>query len=444
MPRLLVAPFAAIGAAIRDAGRRTWGLAAGYFAAALVILAGVAALVDAFGGGLRKWLQLILFPGEQQPVADLALNVAFHTQSRTITANLTATTGLVLVSLLLFFIKEALSRGIEQDLVKRHPAPPDDAPTDFPWWREGLEEIGLLFVYAALFVGVFALGQTVDPTRRTLAEVLSWLVLFWTWAVDFVAPPLFRRRIGYRGVFRLIARYPLPCLVFGALMSLPVVAVEIFAATLDATPRMVLTVASQAFMIVLATFGGTRLALVRLFAVTLEERLNLQKPSAPVVRVSAALVIGAVLVFGAWVGTGLARALVAKSQILKCSWSLAPGTLKLDLPDPDPVGWLTGRPVAVGVGVDLLVTNPTDLPVAVEPTRIEVADDGQVIARTTLAPFQVNANAAARQRLALTVEVHPDVFLKGASLDPRAWSIALWVKLEGGLDFPIPLVVPSL
>jgi hypothetical protein len=438
----LIAPPVAFFRSVTAASSRTWLLALAYLALALTVLATVAALVDALGGHLRAALQRFLFPDELQVFAELAVDVVFRSQSRALVANLTATLGLVVVSALLFFVKEQLSRSIEHDRERRHGPPSGPPRRDHPFWREALEEIGLVLVYAALAIGVFALGQTVDPTRRTLALILSHLVLFFTWSVDFLAPALFRRSIPYAGVFRLVAAHPLAAVVFGALAALPTT----FALTLldgaevtNAT-RMAVTVALQGLSIIAATFAGSWLALDQLSARAEPARLAVPAPAG--LRALGWLFITATLGLGAVHGTSMGRALVGKAQILRCQWAIVPGTLALELPEADPIGWATGKPVSVGLRLDVRITNDTPLPVSVENTRFEVADGEHVIATTSVDPFEVPRGASVVRPLHLVLSIRPDVFLKGASLNPADWSMAVWIRLDSGLDFPIPVRAP--
>jgi len=440
IPRQVVAPFYALWAVIRAMRPKTVGLSFAYLALALTVLATVAALIDALGGGLRSAFEAFLFPDELRPFAELALDVVFRSQSQALVANLTATVGLFVVSLLLFFVKEKLSQSVESDLAK-HRGDLQPPREDLPIWREAIEEIGLLVIYIALAVVVFAVGQSTDPTRRTVAVVLSYAVLFWTWAVDFIAPALFRRRISYRGVFRVIRRNPLMSIIFGAATSLIIVGVNALTDALKTPPinAMVINVATQGLVIVGATWVGTALT-VR--ALAFESVADLRRPQPPLLRAATVAVVASVLVFGGLAMTDMARALANKAQILKCAYRIIPGSVDIKLPDVDPIGWLAGKPVVVGMSFQLQVINDSSLPVALEATRLEVTDGDEVIATTTVDPFNVPKAATITHTMNLILGIRPTAFVHGASLNPAAWTIALWVKLDSGLDFPIPLKVP--
>ena len=437
----LLTPPRALRDALAAASSRTWGLAAAWLATAVVLLFVAAALAELLGEVARDELGRVLFPEGWRALATTGVDVVFASGLTALRANVSVTLGLTLVALLAFPLKEAFGRSLEADDARRRGVAPP-AFDDLPLWREAMSEAGLFLLALALQVAMVCLGFSLDPTVRTLAALGSVAILGLTLAVDALSPPLFRRRLAYAAVFALIGRRPLAALTLATALWLPLAALPtVEGALVDAGAwRLVLPLLLQA-VVILASIAGGALTATRLSDTLLAGAL----PDRPRPGLLALGVVGVAATLGLAldIGVGLARALVRKTPALHCRWAPDLTSLQLDLPDLDAVGLLSGRPVEVGLRLDVTVENPTARDLALEPLRLEIRDAGEVLAATTLAPFTLSAGHARKLPLGLTLSLSPDALLRGASPDPRRWTVALMLPLDADTTVPLLLHAPD-
>lgn len=426
--QLRVALLEAPRAAFRVRGRAAW-LSLLYLVLAAVILGAVAVAIAASEGDVRRALVAWLFPSEVQGAADLVATYLLEAQTRAVLTNLLISASLLLVSLLLFRVKERLSAAIEADEGLLAGRPHDE----LPWWKEGLEEVKLIAFYVALFFVVFAIGHGSAPWRRELATALSYAVMFLTFAIDFGAPTPQRHGARYGQVLRALLTQPIATFGFGALFSLPLVAVARLATSsqgLGPGGTVAVIFGANVVGIVWGAAGGTWLG-ARILPIA--ERI---RPAPAGLRAAWWAVILAIVAGGTTLTVALGETIATKSQILRCSYDVDWSTLAVQRPG---LGRLLGGEVDVGVGFDLTISNPNELAVELEENHLDVADGDRVIATTSLAPLSVPAGGSVRTRVELTVTVRAKAFLEGARFDPSAWSITLWVRLGDALDYPIYL-----
>src|SRR6185503_18939157 len=70
---------------------------------------------------------------------------------------------------------------------------------------------------------IFWIGYSPDPTRRLLATVLSFVVLFASVGIDFLSPILQRHKLRYSAILKTLFAHPFLLFTFGALFSLPAI-----------------------------------------------------------------------------------------------------------------------------------------------------------------------------------------------------------------------------
>jgi hypothetical protein len=309
--------------------------------------------------------------------------------------------------------------------------PADWKPPTFG--REARSEVALVLVYVALFFVVLALGHSPYPWRRTLATVLSYAIMFGTWAVDFATPILMRRGYGYLHAVKAMARRPLLALAFGAAMSLPLVLLTHAIGRLDgaAVPSIAALFALNIVLILWAAVAGTYVgaACVEVAART--------KPTRLLTRLALAAVVAGVLAVGGWMGGHLAVVLAEKSQILKCRY--VPDWSSIKVTKPALSSLLTGK-VGLGIALDVDITNPNTLAVAIEKNRLVLSDGTRDLAEGHLSPMRIPAGERRRQHLALQMDV--EVTSLVASLvhfDIRDLRITLFLEIGDGLEYPIYL-----
>ncbi|TNF29866.1 MAG: hypothetical protein EP329_14740 [Deltaproteobacteria bacterium] len=407
-------------------GRR---LALLYVGLAVLLLGGLAAALLALEGTARRVLLSWLFPSELHAPADFFVTYVFKSQTRQVLANALVGVTLMVVSLVLFRVKERLSQAVERgsDLTGGRPF------RELRWWQEGLEEVKLALLYAAAFFVIFWLGHDPAPWRRVASTVASYVFLFFTYAVDFGAPLLMRHGLRYSQIVKAMLLRPLATFAFGAVFAAPViVAAQIVAHSegLGAGATVGVVFAANVLSIAWAAVGGAWLG-ARLLPFA-ETRRRSWWPT----RVAAWIALLAVVGLGVYASANLVVALQTKSQILKCRYTPDWSTLKVDKPA---LGALLGGEVKARVSFDVTIDNPNRLAVRLEDNDLVIADrDGIVIARGELLPLEVPAGETVRTTVGLAVAVDAKSFLAGASLNPATWRVTLIVHLDG-FDYPIYL-----
>ncbi|MCC6624247.1 MAG: hypothetical protein IT385_23550 [Deltaproteobacteria bacterium] len=416
-------------AAPRLMRRAAWARALVYGLLALVVLGGVAALVASQEGRIKRFIEAFLFPREVHAAVDFFLDYVVKSQTKQVIANAIVTATMALVSLTLFWAKERLSRAYEVDAKLGEPA----QWRELTLVREGWEEVKLLLLNIAMLFIVLWLGHASEAWRKTAATVLSYLTLFFTMAVDFAAPYMQRREMRYSQIMGAIFRRPFLSLSFGAAMSLPLVAVAHLADVADWSPQttMFALFGANVVMIVWAAVAGTWVG------AQLHELALRVRPTPRWVQVPAWLALVGVLAGGVWLGAQLARSLATKSQILKCSYEVDWKTIEVGKPS---LSGLVQGEVRAAVSVDVVITNPNPLAVVIEDNRLVAEDDGVVVAESRISPLSVPAGGSTKTRVGLDVVLKATSILGGgASINPLAWDLVLYVEISDGFEFPIYL-----
>jgi hypothetical protein len=130
------------------------------------------------------------------------------------------------------------------------------------------------------------------------------------------------------------------------------------------------------------------------------------------------------------IGTALAQSLHAKSQVLKCRYSLPLDALRIEQPN-----WLgiLGGSLTVRGSFAVQVSNPTAYDLAVEKNRLVVQVDGKSWWEGSLAPMEVPAGGSSQVRVPFAVKLDAWAL---ASQAKQGWSAAkkLWARVKGVID----------
>jgi hypothetical protein len=426
--------------------RAGWALVLLYLLFASGLLGAVAWAVVTHQQTVRQLLLHYLFPESWHFAAELLVEHLLSSQTRAVLINATASGSLVLVAVLLFPLKERLSATFERE---RRLA--DQAPSELPLWQQGVEELSLLLLYLATFAAIFWIGYPPDPGRRLLATVLSYGFLFFSFAVDFVSPLLQRHGGRYSQILKTLLQHPLAALGFGATFALPAVLVGLWLQQREEIPLATAVIAlfsANLIAIVWATVAGTWLA-----ARLLPTAQQTPRTSAPLRWLCWLALLAALAVNGYLFGS-LGAAVHHKSQLLKCAYSVAPGSIEIDLPRAARAeswrgklkaawGALTEKTVAVEARMVLTVKNPTPFDVTVERNRIEVRHGETRIAEGWVSPLAVPAGGQRTQLVQLDLRLRPGVLRKGHELFANRWRITLFLRIAPGFDFPVYLASAS-
>jgi len=136
-----------------------------------------------------------------------------------------------------------------------------------------------------------------------------------------------------------------------------------------------------------------------------------------------------VLVASGVVYLRLADSLHAKSQILKCQYKLDPSTLDYRLPSL--------RDLSVGLSFVVEITNPTQVDVRIEKSRVEVRNSGKYFSEVRLEPIEVPAGQTVRQPVNLSVEIALSRLLEWRELVQGDWEVTWWIEVDEGWEFPV-------
>lgn len=413
-------------------GGRAWGWLLLYTLLSAALLGGLTAFVVAHGRELRSAALRAVVPEDWTSGLGFVLdNLLSAAQSDVLINGLTGL-SLALVSLVFFRVKERLSMAVEA----AHGLG-DPPHAEVPFWEQALEELKLLVLYLTLYSGVFWLGHSQDGVRRTVASVLSFGVLFATWAVDFIAPLLQRHGARYSQVIKVLARNPLAALAFGALFSLPVVAVGHLGKSLAAVSpagTIVMVFGATVCLMGFAAVGGTWLG-----GQLLEQTRAIPRAGL-VTRTLGWVVLLGGFAASSYVLGHLGAAALHKSQILRCQYDIEWNTLRLE---PPALGELLRGDVGVGVSVEMRITNPTAVDVEIEKNRLMLMHDEQPVATTQIAPTAVPAGATVRRRIGFQAKLHPGAILQGEALFRDRWRLVLYLEILDGYEFPIFLRTPG-
>jgi hypothetical protein len=404
-----------------------------YLALCAAILAVVAHEVVKHQQDLFDLVSAYILPSEWKTTGHYLVEKFLKSQVREVLINATVGGSLVLLSMLLFPVKERVSSSFETGarLVK-------EPFRELPLWLQALEELNLFVLYVTAQMCIFWVGYPPDPMRKKVAIGLSYFILFASFGIDFLSPLLQRHGQRYATIFKVLVKHPFTWIGFGAAFTLPSVLVGKWAGRhpeLSFETVVRLLFATHAACIAVGALAGTFFA-----ARLLPDAKLTSRPSLPT-RFLAWMIVIAAFSINAYAFFTVGRAIHHKSQILKCNYRVDPKSLKLDLPD-----WkdLFGGPEAqLTLHLDLTIENPTRFDVEVEKNRIDIHHAGTPVAVAQLTPVKVPAGGRTQQRLTLPLRLRPQVLReKGrALLEWTQWAITLHLEVVPGFELPVYLLV---
>ncbi len=398
--------------------RRAWAIYLGYtlFAGGMVTAFAVAML--ALGPEAKESLLDYLFPQHWRLAGRMVFERFFGKLGNQVLANFIINGSMSVISLTCFVFKEQLSRRIEHtnDLLPGGHSP-------WPLWRQGVEEFKYVLLYWFAYNVIFWISYPPWPATRLLGQVLSYLVLFLLFNIIFLCPLFLRHRVGYARMVRTFFVRPFASFGFAAFFLAP----SLIAAQLLAGQEMKLAIPVLLVIHVLtvapAASAGTWVA-ARLLPAA-----QALRPTRRVSRVSGLLVMALVVAASGYVFSRLADSINAKTQILKCDYSVDWGSFELDPPSLSDL--------SVGLSLDIEITNPTEVDVRIENSRLEVENAGRHFGTVHLGRIEVPAGATRRQRVDLRLEIALGRLLEYKDLLDKPWEFVLWVEVDEDWEFPV-------
>ncbi len=397
---------------------RTWALAALYLILAASLVGGCAYFGLRGRPALIEALNAYLFPQSWHGFSSSLVAMILERVPAAVWVNAVVLAGLQLAALTLFPLKEKISLRVERELGLC-----EEEPDEFPLVKQGLEELKLLVINLALGGLILWLGYAPGGWRNDVASVLSHLHLAAFFAVDFMAPLAQRHRFSVDRILGLVRRRPIPPLIFGLLMTAP----ASLAANIggDDTLRLFgLVFLANAVPMAWGVLAGTRL-----MASELGHLRALTEPPPNRLLVGWSVALCLVAVQGVFFGS-LISSIHAKSQVLKCNYSLPLDQFRLN--QPNWLSLMTGSLTLDG-HFTVAVANPTAHDLRLEKNRLLVTVDGQEWWQGSAPPMHAPAGGSARVKVPFELALNAADLMRGAK---KGWAgaKALWTRVKGVFD----------
>jgi hypothetical protein len=409
--------------------QRGWKWLGLYILLAGFVFGSILALIIAYQQELRQLVLDYLFPENWHFVANFIIDRFFAAQHKIVLINAAVTGSLILVAVLLFPIKELMSKSFEQD-AKLSSRPIEE----FPLWFQAWEEIKLFLLFCAVQMTIFWIGYHPSGFRTGLAIFLGYLFLAVSFAIDFLSPVMQRHKARYSQILKVLVRHPIASLVFGLVFSMPPIIVGLVC---NAHPNWSMTLilllgfSANILSIAWAAVCGTWLGAKML------PRLESTPPSKIFTRIIAWLLLSLVLTLNCYAFISVGRSIHHKSQILKCDYSIDLDSFGFKRPS---LMALISKKIKAGINFDVIIENPTTVDVEIENNRIEVRHDKSLIATSHLSPTKIEAGTTIKQRVDFTIEIEAASLLKIHRLLDTNWQITLFLEVAEGFDFPVYLL----
>jgi hypothetical protein len=405
----------------------SWLMLALYLGLGLTLFLIIGTLLLKYQDTLKGLVLDYLFPQSWQSVSESLLSFLFESQARAVIVNGILSGSLVCASIFLFPVKEKYSAVFEKEL--GHPNGP---PVEFPLWMQALEETRLFLFYLTAQMVIVWIGYYPYFWANITSIVLSYLFLFYTFGLDLISPTLQRHRIRYSLINKLLSRYGLVTLSFGALYSLPALLLSQWILSLEHLNLLQVSVTLfviNLLLIALAIPAGTLIA---------SHLLPEVKRLSPVTTLTKRLgyTIGLFLLCGGLLlHTRLLQSMHHKSQILKAEYSVDWSSFRFDYSD---LSQLLSGPTFGSVSFDLQITNPTEFDIAFENSTIRIFKEQQGISEIAMQGFTVPAGQS--RPITLKLNAKSDFGqLRLANLS-EGWRIEMAIELYPGIPFIIEVL----
>lgn len=382
-------------------------------------------------GAIEQAIMDYLLPTSWHYLSDKLLDFFFESQTKIVLAGMIISSSLVLASIVLFPLKEYCSARFEED-----GAYGNARPREFPLWMQAIEETKLLLLYLTAQSVIFAIGYYPYAWSSWLSSGLSVLFLCFSFGLDLISPTFQRHRIRYTDIVRLLSRKAPLTLLFGSLFAVPVLLIGnhiILDEALSLTRVAVILFILNMFVLALAIPAGTHVASQLL------PQARVQKPpDKNAVHLSYGALAATLLVSGSF------HALVAlsmhhKSQFLKCDYSIDWQSLQVDMPG---LGALLRGEKAAALSFNLRIHNPTRFDLAVEDSVLSFWQRDNLISRTHISAFAVDAGQTVKQPMEIAIAVNGQL-IGGFDQLTQGWRAQLQFELLPGIPFVIELLEPQ-
>ncbi len=364
-----------------------------------------------------------LFPKSWQSLSEQLANFLFESQTKIVLGNLILSGSLVLASITLFPIKEKYSCEFEKALGHTN-----GQSVEFPLHMQALEEIKLFLLYLTAQSVILWIGYYPFVWTTILSNTLSFLFLFATFGLDFIAPTLQRHRVNYSLMIKFLLQHPLIALSFGTLFSLPLVLISPYIFSIPDLSFIEITgflLFLNIIFLVLAVPAGTFIA---------SKLLPEVKQTEPAKRrnIRASYVMMTVLLLSTlFLHSQLVVSLHHKSQLLKAEYDLDWSSISFDLPS---FSELSSGKALSNFSMDIVINNPTQFDIIIEPSELYIEQKENLIAKLNINGFALASGES--KRITLNMDSDSDLSkLSEFGELTKDWNIDMYIDIWPGIPF---------
>jgi len=330
-----------------------------YLIAGLVIFSIVTGILIENQDHIKKLLLNYFFPESWHAISELLADFLFESQAKPVIGNMIIGASLVIASIFLFPLKEKCSAVYENDAELL-----DDKPQELPLLQQAWEESKLLIIYLTTQVVILFIGYYPYDSTKFLSITLSYLFLFFTFGLDFIAPGLQRHRMTYNAIIKVLSKRFFTTTTFGLVFSLPVVLLSQWILSLD--NYTLIEASSILFFVNLILFTlaipvGTYIASQ---FYPLVKQTALTNPTIGKITWS---ILGGILIAGLFLHAQLIKSLHHKSQLLKAGYT--PNWSSVNFEGPTFSQVVSGKLLG-NFSMNMSIKNPTEFPIAVENSQV--------------------------------------------------------------------------
>jgi hypothetical protein len=364
-----------------------------------------------------------LFPKSWQSLSEQLANFLFESQTKIVLGNMILSGSLVLASITLFPVKEKYSSEFEKTLKHNN-----GQTSEFPLYMQALEEVKLFLLYLTAQSVILWIGYYPFVWTTIISNTLSFVFLFATFGLDFIAPTLQRHRVTYSLMIKFLLQHPLIALSFGTLFSLPLVLISPYIFSIPELSFIEITgflLFLNIIFLVLAVPAGTFIASKLLPEVRQTEPAKRRN-------VRASYVMMTVLLLSTlFLHSQLVVSLHHKSQLLKAEYDLDWSSISFDLPS---FSELSSGKALSNFSMDIVINNPTQFDIIIEPSELYIEQKENLIAKLNINGFALASGE--NKRITLNMDSDSDLSkLSEFGELTKDWNIDMYIDVWPGIPF---------
>jgi hypothetical protein len=363
------------------------------------------------------------FPESWQKISEYLVHYLFEMQTKTVLSNAILSGSLLIASIFLFPLKEKLSHIFEREsrlYIGEY--------EEFSLLQQGIEEFKLILVYACAQSVILWIGYYPYEWSDYLSILLSYLFLFFTFGLDFIAPSLQRQRKTYSLIIKALLKKPLMPLVFGGILSIPLLLLSHY--LFLATEYSLIEISSLLFAVNLFILSFSVLV-----GTILAHQIHpfVHQTIAPLKRniILSYSFISGILAITLFLHSRVILSLHHKSQLLKAHYEIDWSSIQYEWPS---LTQLTQGKALSELSFNMIMSNPTRYHIHVEDSFLYFEQKNQRIATIALKSFSLGAKQTKTIKIEIGSKTHFER-LNSFSALMNDWKIDLKVDIFPGIPF---------